>query len=215
MNSFELTVENNEYFFYRRGNIKTNKIWTRPTYEKIRKLLEIVKSDSKILDDYKMYLIGGVLFSFENTWDVDLCLTGKIKSFNELERDMNFMYEIALNELQLLIDIQWMNDLPPIITYDQLNTNNFLECNLKYLKTTYIIKKTKNIESMIDLRNCENIKKRTEFLVEGYHENYPTSEPKIVNKIFHFSNKILKTGFSVEEFLDTNKIHFYKNTNRF
>jgi hypothetical protein len=215
MNSFEVTVKKDDYFYYQRGSVKTNKIWTRPSYNKIRDLFGRIKSQSDIFDKYKVYLIGGVLFSFENTWDVDLCLTGRVENFFELEESMNLMYDIALNDIQLLIDVQWMIKPPPIITYDELVSQKYGDYNLKYLKTTYILKKTKNIESLIDLRNCENVNKKTEFLVEGFHNNYPTLEPKTLNRIINNPTKILKTYMDVDEFLNTDETYFYNNTNRF
>jgi hypothetical protein len=45
MSTFEKEVIGNDFFYYQRGLVKTNKIWTRPSYEKIKTLFEKIKSE--------------------------------------------------------------------------------------------------------------------------------------------------------------------------
>jgi hypothetical protein len=215
MSTFEKEAIGNDFFYYQRGLVKTDKIWTRPSYKKIKNLFERIKSETDILDRYKLYLIGGILFSFENTWDVDLCMTGNFNNYEMLEKDMNIIYEISLNEVQMLIDIQWMETPPPKVSFSELTSLNFESFKIKFLKTTYIVKTVGNEKSIIDLRNREDIKKVTEFLVEGIHNEYPKSKKKFLNRIFEYPDKTLITFVDVHDFLDNDYSFFIKNTNRF
>jgi hypothetical protein len=61
MNTFEKTAENNQYFFYQRGQVKTNNIWNRPSYNVIKEFLIELKNKTNILEEYELYLMGGVL----------------------------------------------------------------------------------------------------------------------------------------------------------
>jgi len=215
MSTFDKEIIGNEFFYYQRGKVKTNKIWTRPSYEKIKILFERIKSETDILDRYNLYLIGGVLFSFEGTWDVDLCITGNVDDYETLEKDMNIIYEISLNEIQMLIDIQWMEIPPPKVSFSELTSPNFKNYEIKFLKTTYIVKKIGKEKSVIDLRNRGDIKKLTEFLVEGSHNEYPKSKKKFLDRIFAYPNFTLVTFMDVNDFLDNDYSFFIKNTNRF
>ena len=108
MNTFEEIVKPNQYFYYQRGSVFTEKPWNRPNYNTLKEFLTVISEKTDILSRYQIYLMGGVLFDFEKTWDVDLCFTGKIDSYDILENDMNLMYDVALNHFRLLLDIQFI-----------------------------------------------------------------------------------------------------------
>ena len=78
MSTFKKTAENNQYFFYQRGQVKTNNIWNRPSYNVLKEFLIEIKNTTNILEEYELYLMGGVLYDFNQTWDVDFCITGQI-----------------------------------------------------------------------------------------------------------------------------------------
>lgn len=214
MDTFESTTKKNNFFYYRRGNVHTNKIWTRPSYFKIRKFLEKITEETDILSDYEVYLMGGVLFSFVDTWDVDICIVGEIKDYLKLEKYMDTMYDISLNEFQMLIDVQWLEAPLPEVSYQELISPLFKNYNLKFVKTTYIIKQIGENKSFFDLRNREDINVMTEFLVQGIHDEYPKTKQKLVDRILKSPNKKLKSYMNIIDFLNNDENYFLNNTNR-
>ena len=215
MNTFETTVKKGVPFFYKRGAVSTTKIWNRPTYSTMKTFFERVKDESTILSDYEVYIMGGVLYSFDNTWDIDICLTGKISSCNKLEEQMNFMYDLALNQLELLIDVQWLDRPLPEISFQELISPTFRNYKLKFIKTAPIIKKIGDDETIWDLRKEEGVTRLSENLIEGYHEEYPITKKKILERIIGNPDKVLKSVMRVEEFLNNDETYFLNNTNRF
>jgi len=214
MNIFEKTAKTNQYFFYQRGQVKTNTIWNRPSYNALKEFLIEIKNETKILEDYELYLMGGVLYNFNTTWDVDFCITGPLKDQDILESYMNTMYDLSLNKYQFLIDIQWLEQPLPQVSYQEITSPEFKHYRLKYVKTSYIVKQIDEEKSIYDLRDNEGVTKLTEFLVEGIHEKYPSKE-KIINRILNNPDKVLKSVFDVKTFLDTDEEYFINNTNRF
>lgn len=214
MSTFHKIADKEKYFFYRRGNVSTKRVWGRPTYDRMKSFFQKVNSETKIMDEYELYLIGGVLFSFNTTWDVDICMTGKIKNYRELEMYMDKMYDISLNEFGMLIDIQWLEIPLPDISFDEFVSPDFRNYTLKYIATTSITKQIGNEISHADLRNQENVKALTEFLVEGIHDEYPKNKKKIVDFILGYPNRIYRGNMNVIEFLENEEEYFLKNTNR-
>lgn len=215
MNTFNMTAIKGQDFFYKRGSIYTTKIWKRPSFNSLKLFLQKIESDTSILSDYEVYVMGGVLYSFDETWDIDFCLVGDIPSYHKLEGQMNQMYDLALNHFQILIDVQWLEIPLPEITYQEVSSSEFLGYRLKFIKTTPIIKKVGDSQSVWDLREREGIIKHTETLVEGYHESYPGTKPKIINRILSHTDKVLKSVMSVWDILNNDEEYFNKNTNRF
>ena len=213
MNIFEKTAKKGDYFFYRRGNVITTKVWGRPSYDKLKKFFSHIKNETDILDHYKLYLIGGVLFSFDKTWDVDICMTGYVQNYEMLEKYMDLMYDLSLNQFNMLIDIQWLENPLPIVTYEDLLSPTFKKYNLTYIKTTHIIKQVGRDKSFFDVRNKENIETLTGFLVKGVHSDYP-GKKNVLDKILNYPDKIIRSHMNVEEFLNNDEEYFLKNTNR-
>jgi hypothetical protein len=91
MSAFEKTVKNGDYFYYQVGSVVTKKVWTKPTYEKIKNFLTAIKNETSIMSEFELYLMGGTLIDFNSTWDVDICMTGEVKSYEELESHLNTM----------------------------------------------------------------------------------------------------------------------------
>ena len=215
MKAFDMTATKGQDFFYRRGKVYTTKVWGRPSYDLLKSFLKKIKSETTILTDYNVYVMGGVLYSFEDTWDVDFCITGNISDHNKLESQMNEMYDLALNEFKILIDIQWLEIPLPEISHEQLMSPNFQGYRLKFIKTTPIIKKVGDSESIWDLRTKDGVIKITENLVEGFHDNYPGTKEKVLNRIKNSPNRTLKSVMNVWDILNNDEEFFNKNTNRF
>ena len=215
MNAFDMTAKKGQDFFYRRGRVYTTKVWGRPSYDLLKSFLQKIKSETTILTDYNVYIMGGVLYSFEDTWDVDFCITGNISDHNKFESQMNEMYDLALNEFKILIDIQWLEIPLPEISNEELMSPNFQGYRLKFIKTTPIIKKVGDSESIWDLRTKDGVIKITENLVEGFHDNYPGTKEKVLNRIKNSPNRTLKSVMNVWDILNNDEEFFNKNTNRF
>ena len=84
----------------------------------------------------------------------------------------------------------------------------------KYIKTAYIKKEIGQEVTEFDVRNNEGVTKLTEYLVEGYHDEYPGKKEKVINRIKNNPNKVLKSVFDVKTFLITDEEYFINNTNR-
>lgn len=214
MTTFNKTVNPNQYFHYQRGSVHTGTAWKRPSYQSIKDFFTVINQETDILSKYDVYLMGGVLYDFNQTWDVDLCITGHIQSYEELENDMNLMYDLALNHFRLLLDIQWYEKPLPIVTYEEITSDDFVHYRLKYIKTAYIKKEVGSEVDIVDSRDNEGVTKLTEYLVGGYHNEYPGTKQKVIDRIKNNPNKILKSVFDVKTFLTTDEQYFINNTNR-
>ena len=58
------------------------------------------------LDDYEVYICGAVLEGIDNTWDLDVVITGDIKYHNELKFILDEGIRIGL-KYWMLVDIVW------------------------------------------------------------------------------------------------------------
>ena len=134
MTTFEKTADNGDYFYYQVGGVITRKVWTRPTYKKIKNFLTVIKNDTSIMTEHNLYLMGGTLVDLDSTWDVDICMTGEIKNHEVFESYLNTMYEIALNQFQLLLDVQWNLDRPKLVSYEELMSGNLILNKIKFVK---------------------------------------------------------------------------------
>jgi hypothetical protein len=213
MTTFNKTVSPNQYFHYQRGSVHTGIVWKRPSYQTIKDFFTLINQETDIVSKYDIYLMGGVLFDFNQTWDVDVCITGHIQNYEELENDMNLMYDLAFNHFRLLLDIQWYEEPLPVVTYEELTSENFVHYRPKYIKTAYIKKEIGAEIDIVDNRNNEGVKKLTEYLIEGYG-HYPGTKEKIINRIINNPNRVLKSVFEVKTLLTTDEEYFINNTNR-
>jgi hypothetical protein len=214
MTTFDKTIQGDNTFIYKRGIVETNTPWTKPTYEKLKDFLEIIDVSTEIFKQYECYLIGGVLFDFENTWDVDIVMTGQISDYETLESYMNILYDISFNQFQMLLDIQWLDGKIPEVTAQQLMSPDFQPIHMNYVKIGYAYKQIGTEVSEVDLREKLGVLKRSEYLIEGTHDSYPISKPKLVEKILSRPHRTMKTMFDIYTFLHTDKQYFLENTNR-
>jgi len=197
-------------FLYQRGKIITKQPWKRPTYNKIKEFLSEIQKTSDIMKDYDLYLIGGVLWDFNDTWDVDIIMMGNPSSYIVLEDYMNYMYDIALNKYNLLIDIVWVNTKPEDIIY--IPDYPFI-FNNDFLKIGYIKKQIGDELKEINLSNQPNYILCGDYLVKGNFKNEIIKE-SFINRVKNNPKLVTKVTFPVKEFLENDEIYFLKNTNR-
>lgn len=214
MTTFEKTADNGDYFYYQVGGVITRKVWTRPTYKKIKDFLTVIKNDTSIMTEHNLYLMGGTLVDLDSTWDVDICMTGEIKNHKVFESHLNTMYEIALNQFQLLLDVQWNLDRPKLVSYEELMSGNLILNKIKFVKLGYIKKQINGQITVKDIRNDEGITKLSEYLVEGIYDEYPGTNKKLLGRILNNPNKVIKSFFDANTLLETDEEYFMKNTNR-
>lgn len=214
MSTFDNTVRPNDFFLYQKGRVITRRVWGRPSYQTLKEFLITVNNETNLLKEYKVYLMGGVLYDFSNTWDVDFCITGEITDNQQMDDYMTYMYDTALNRFGMLIDIQWLEKVLPEISYKEFTSENYVPHRIKFKKIGYAKKQINDNIQIQDLRGEPNVITLTEYLVEGIHEEYPGRKEKVINRILSNPNKVLKSVLDVDTFLNTDEEYFNQNTNR-
>jgi hypothetical protein len=210
MSVFAKPYNSSKYFSYQRGKIITEKYWERPTYSKLKEFLLEIKNDSEIMKDYDLYLVGDVLWNFNNTEDIDIIIIGNPTSYIVLEDYMHYMYDIAFNKYNILIDISWVNTKPEDIIYT--SDLNFSYDN-DFLRIGYVRKQIGEEYEELDLRTNPSFSTQGDYLIKGNFKNINFKE-SFINKIKTTSNSIIKTTFPVKEFLENDEEYFLKNINK-
>ena len=124
-------------FKYEIGSVKTEIAWSKPNAKNITELIyEIKKLEN--YNKYELYLVGGVLNGgLGTTWDIDIVVTGEIV-YEDFEKFLESIYNLALNTLGVCIDVRWYNK--PIERLKYLISNGekefFKTVRLGYYKKT-------------------------------------------------------------------------------
>jgi len=210
MSVFAKPYNPSKYFSYQRGKIITEQPWKRPTYSKVKEFLFEIQNTSDIMKDYDLYLLGGVLWDFNTTWDVDINLIGNPISYIVLEDYMHYMYDVAFNKYNLLLDIAWANTKPEDIIY---TPNYDFTLDNEFLGIGYFKKQIGEEFEEANLSDRPNYTLCGDYLVKGNWKHKPMKE-SFIEKVKNNPNPITKTIFSVKEFLETDEEYFLKNTNR-
>jgi hypothetical protein len=210
MSVFAKPYNSSKYFSYQRGKIITEQPWKRPTYSRVKEFLLEIQNTSDIMKDYNLYLLGGVLWNFNNTWDVDINMVGNPTSYIILEDYMHYMYDIALNKYNLLVDITWVNTQFEDIIY---TPDYSFTIDNEFLKIGYIKKQIGEEWEEIDLINSPNYTLCGDYLVKGNYKNKPMKE-SFIEKVKNNLNPITKITFPVKEFLENDEEYFLKNINK-
>lgn len=213
MTTFNRESIEGQNFLYQRGVVITTTPWGRPTYNKLKTLLTDIQNNTNILNDYDVYIMGGVLFDFNTTWDVDMCLVGGIQTDEKIEQDLNYMTNLSLNTYNMLLDVTWYENRPENLIYENMVENDFLQQNMIHKKIGYIKKQIGEEIEERDLRTYDDAIVLTEHLIQ---RNYGTIRhtDKMINKVQNNPNPITITTFSVNEFLENDENYFLTHTNR-
>jgi hypothetical protein len=208
-----------EHFSFRQGRFVTCKRAVRPEYYRLRRFLEAVRERTDIMQRYGLHLMGGVLFDFRTTWDVDICLTGPIESPERLEDDLDALFDLGFNHFEILLDLLWFEAPPPEVGYDEVRSPDFVQHRMKFRKTTCTVVEMGDQVRSSDLRETERfqrgeIRQLTEYLVEGWLSEYPGTSGKFIDRILANPQRRLKTSFPVEIFLREDELYFLRHTNR-
>jgi signal recognition particle GTPase len=213
MTTFNRESIHGQYFLYQRGVVSTTTPWGRPTYEKLKTFLTYIQTNTSILTDYDVYIMGGVLFDFNTTWDVDICLVGGSQTNEKIEEDLNYLTDLALNTYNLLVDVSWYESRPKNLTYSEMEESNFFQQDVNHKKIGYVKKQIGDDIQESDLRTYSDATLLTEHLIQRNYGIIKHTD-KMINKVQNNPNPITITTFSVNEFLETDENHFLNNTNR-
>jgi hypothetical protein len=214
MSTFNKVANLKDRIFFQRGVVTTTSHWTRPSYQKVYDFLFNLYVKSMIIKEYDMYLMGGVLFDFNSTWDLDMCIVGGDHTDLKIENDLNFIMNMGLNEYNLLVDVTWYEQRPSNLIYDQMVENNFKPDNMIHKKIGYSKKQINDDFEEKDLRNDPNFILLGDYLVQGNYGINGRHTEKMINKVKNNPNLETITTFSVNEFLSNDKNYFLNNTNR-
>lgn len=104
-------------FSYRLGNISTTIPWARPTWSALENWWQEYKNISGT-EAYDFYVVGHSLYNINETWDIDIALTGDIPDVNKLGYILEKGLDLALNKYRIYIDLKWYSSI------GFANTNN-------------------------------------------------------------------------------------------
>jgi hypothetical protein len=103
-------------FKYEIGSVETNIAWQRPNGKNVSELIYEIKR-LKDYNKYELYLVGGVLNGgLGTTWDIDIVVAGKIV-YEDFERFLDAIYNLALNKIEVCIDVRWYDKPIERLTY--------------------------------------------------------------------------------------------------
>lgn len=97
-------------FHYRLGEIQTNTPWNRPSWGSLDSWWKEFK-DIKGTEHYDFFIVGHALYDIENTWDIDIAITGDIVDLDELGYILRKGLNLALNKYSLYIDLKWYSSI--------------------------------------------------------------------------------------------------------
>ncbi len=214
MGTFNREANLNDNIFFQRGVVTSTNHWSRPSYQKLYDYLFNLYLKSTIIKDYDVYLMGGVLYDFNTTWDLDICLVGGNHSDEKIEKDLNFMMDMGLNQFNLLLDVTWYEQRPSNLIYQEMVENDFKPNNMIHKKIGYTKKQINEEIEERDLRNHPDFVLLTEHLVQGNYGLNSTYGEKLINKVKNSSKPETITTFSVMDFLEKGESYFYTHTNR-
>lgn len=213
MGTFNKTVSGGQFFLYQKGEVSTTTPWGRPTYDKLKTFLMDIQNETNILNDYNVYIMGGVLFDFNTTWDVDMCFVGGNQTDEKIENDLNYITDLALNTHNILVDVSWYESRPQNLTYSGMVENDFLQQDNIHKKIGYVKKQIGEEVEERDLRTYEDAIVLTDHLIQRNYGAIRDTD-KMINKVQNNPNSITITTFSVNEFLLNDEDYFLNNTNR-
>ena len=105
-------------FYYQIGDVKTTRRWDRPNYYIIKAFLKSCETVG-LLDKYRFQIIGNVLFKINETWDLDIVISGNFESYETLEKDFHQILNIGFNYHNILVDITHL-DTPMVQLFKKL-----------------------------------------------------------------------------------------------
>ena len=184
-------------FYYSRGIVKTIIPWTRPTQEQATNYFLYLKNNSTILDRYDLYIHGRFMYVRTNTWDLDIQLIGNYQ-LEQLEQDLNYMLDVALNKFRLLVDVKCLGELVEPLTYENTVNTNYIPKIVPAIQIMNVTKIRKDItEILVTPFVIEKQLSKNMIMVK-----YDQRKPKLLD-LTRSDLKDLKLIMHVTDFLNT------------
>lgn len=197
---WQKTVGPNDFFEYQVGPVITNSPWLQPSYERSKSLiLEILNLPNS--SNYRFEIVGGCLFSWNKTWDLDLFIFDGRPDPLILEELYFAAIDLALNKYQIKLDITHNSkDMPAGLNYFDRETS--------HIKVNKVRKQIGSEYDEIDLSKSTDSIKVSDHLVMA---KWPDPNPKLIRKLEKYPSLI--TRFNAELFVSTDEAYFYNNSN--
>jgi hypothetical protein len=208
MNIFrKATTFDDPTFFYKVGDVSTNKPWSRPQYSRMVNYFNYLNDNYyDLIKDYEIYIIGNTIWNIRTTWDVDLCVKGDYFLEDKIKLVFDTMNDIALNKFNLLLDLSFVNNdvFDDVIDYKLFVENNEeFYSKLEYKSTD--VYKIGNMEKSINgVNNKISISKTYFFKTNWSNKPLPGS---IVSKINNFKNPV-RIKLNVSDLLSMSETDF-------
>lgn len=195
------TVTNADDFEYQLGPIVVNKPWGRPSYQNLKSILIDTYSNTEI-SKYDVDILGGVLFHWDKTWDIDISIRNGVIDYELIEEIINYMNGISLNKYSTLLDVKY-NYRP----YSE--GNNFFDEGTPKLTYSYRRKQCNGLyhEYSLDSELIERVSKN---LVKS---TWKGPSKKLTQRIEIYGQNMINS-FDAKLFLETDEEYFNSHTNR-
>jgi hypothetical protein len=172
--------------------------------------LRDVQHCTDILERYDVFLIGGCLYSWETTWDLDLHLISEDVVIPQLETDLDFLNNISLNKYNQLLDATWTNTRHPVRMICSTNNCGEIFSGCRVVKTRVIEKRINEERARIDLAENPKYKLLSENLVETVGT---VPGQKVISRMLSNIGKELVLSMSVKDILANDENFFVENSN--
>jgi hypothetical protein len=196
-------------FHYKRGRIETSVPWTRPKWSQIRNYLNFIAA-TDLLKRYTIYIRGGVLYDIDDTWDLDLNLVGD-HTDEQLEHDLNFMTDSALNHFNLLVDLKWVPKIFEPFTYANIQDPNYTIDIFEAKIIADVFKTVNDVTQRLDKPGREDRQRLGEHLML-IHNKY-IHKDKFLDCVRRNRDLVVCQHMNVQDFLAMSEENFFQQTN--
>lgn len=197
-------------FYYQTGDVKTTRQWDRPNYYIIKAFLKSCET-AGFLDKYRFQIIGNVLFKINETWDLDIVISGDFENYETLEKDFHEILNIGFNYHNILVDISHLNNPMPKLSREEYYSKDLVQVEVEATKMGYIKIESNTQNTEFDLRNDPYYKKVSKYLVTR-KRLWPTSWHKNLDQYLNSSQN--KKLYEAIEFINSTPEEFFRDTNK-
>lgn len=107
-------------FYYKLGTVQTNIPWSRPSWGSLDNWWNEYKNLPGT-EFYTFSVCGGALFEINNTWDIDIAITGDIVDLDQFGKLLKDGLDLALNKYNIYVDLKWYSSL----WFRQIKSNDY------------------------------------------------------------------------------------------
>jgi hypothetical protein len=202
---WQSTTSSSEFFEYQVGPIITKNPWGRPSYDKLKSIL-IDAYQNTMLGEYDVDIYGGVLFSWNETWDVDISIRNGLQDYELIESLMNYITDISLNKYSTLVDVKY--------NYHKFTEGkNYYEEGKPHLKYFYYRKQCGDRWHELYLDREDTIKVTKNLIKSGWRSQKESQATKLLNRLLKYGPNMVTT-FDAKIFIEKDEEYFNSHTNR-